>query len=463
MEDTVGLVEATRHGVVSIYIEGTEQPSYVGDNEDDTSGWDQPFDADDSVVGAHVGVVHLISDSDRTSDEEFLRAMDNLGISQYRRKYHTTYMGDGVEVDMTTERVGVNERVGLNDINEARPEGINDMNRVDNTPLQHESDGDHEESEDSDLKVGEQTLNNSPASSYRGSSDSDHDVADKIEGDEVNSMQGWIYYDTDCDHKQLELKPKLRFLNPTQFKEAVVNYTVARGADIYWVHSSKKNKEVVCAVQGCPWRVYASWFGNKEAFVIKSVGEDHACPRTTYIRSATAKWIARRFLHKFRFNPTIDPKVLMVEMKHEADIDVSLRVCVNAKNEARNILDGSLYDTYAKLRTYILQLKKSDPEGTFLVEVDRVAGNDTYVLFRRMYVGFSCLRKGFVVGCRRMFALDGCFLKGEVKGMLLSAVGKDGNNQMYPIVWAVVESENRSSWTWFISILQEELGFADGT
>ncbi|CAN0826908.1 hypothetical protein LINGRAPRIM_LOCUS2416 [Linum grandiflorum] len=47
--------------------------------------------------------------------------------------------------------------------------------------------------------------------------------------------------------------------------------------------------------------------------------------------------------------------------------------------------------------------------------------------------------------------------------MLLSAVGKDGNNQMYPIVWAVVESENRSSWTWFISILQEELGFADGT
>ncbi|CAN0857803.1 hypothetical protein LINGRAHAP2_LOCUS6932 [Linum grandiflorum] len=47
--------------------------------------------------------------------------------------------------------------------------------------------------------------------------------------------------------------------------------------------------------------------------------------------------------------------------------------------------------------------------------------------------------------------------------MLLSAVGKDGNNQMYPIVWAVVENENRSSWTWFISILQKELGFADGT
>ncbi|CAN1156142.1 hypothetical protein LINPERHAP2_LOCUS20779 [Linum perenne] len=46
--------------------------------------------------------------------------------------------------------------------------------------------------------------------------------------------------------------------------------------------------------------------------------------------------------------------------------------------------------------------------------------------------------------------------------MLLSAVGKDGNNQMFPIAWAVVEGENRSSWTWFIEILRESLEMADG-
>ncbi|CAN1167851.1 hypothetical protein LINPERHAP2_LOCUS27483 [Linum perenne] len=46
------------------------------------------------------------------------------------------------------------------------------------------------------------------------------------------------------------------------------------------------------------------------------------------------------------------------------------------------------------------------------------------------------------MGCRKLFALDGCFLKGEVKGMILTAVGKDGNNQMFPIAWAVVEGEN---------------------
>ncbi|CAN1145949.1 hypothetical protein LINPERHAP2_LOCUS14961 [Linum perenne] len=47
--------------------------------------------------------------------------------------------------------------------------------------------------------------------------------------------------------------------------------------------------------------------------------------------------------------------------------------------------------------------------------------------------------------------------------MILTAVGKDGNNQMFLIAWAVVEGENRDSWGRFISILQEELNFEDGS
>ncbi|CAN0846656.1 hypothetical protein LINGRAHAP2_LOCUS4547 [Linum grandiflorum] len=46
--------------------------------------------------------------------------------------------------------------------------------------------------------------------------------------------------------------------------------------------------------------------------------------------------------------------------------------------------------------------------------------------------------------------------------MLLAAVGKDGNNRVYPIAWAVVEGENTSSWAWFITTLEEELGIDIG-
>ncbi|KAH1215927.1 hypothetical protein GmHk_13G036969 [Glycine max] len=46
-----------------------------------------------------------------------------------------------------------------------------------------------------------------------------------------------------------------------------------------------------------------------------------------------------------------------------------------------------------------------------------------------------------MITCRPLIGLDGCFLKGEYRGQLLTAIGKDGNNQMLPIAYAVVEAE----------------------
>ena len=87
---------------------------------------------------------------------------------------------------------------------------------------------------------------------------------------------------------------------------------------------------------------------------------------------------------------------------------------------------------------------------------------DNSIRFKRLYICFESVARGFLEGCRHVIGLDGCFLKTETKGQLLSAVGKDGNNQMYPIAWALVEGENQASWTWFIELLMQDLGISDG-
>ncbi|KAJ0743798.1 putative MULE transposase domain-containing protein [Helianthus annuus] len=46
--------------------------------------------------------------------------------------------------------------------------------------------------------------------------------------------------------------------------------------------------------------------------------------------------------------------------------------------------------------------------------------------------------------------------------MLLTAVGRDANDQMYPLEWAVVEGENNDSWEWFMEELRKCLGINDG-
>lgn len=65
--------------------------------------------------------------------------------------------------------------------------------------------------------------------------------------------------------------------------------------------------------------------------------------------------------------------------------------------------------------------------------------------------------------CRPFISLDGCFLKGPYGGQLLTAVGLDANNQMYPIAWAVVETKNIDSWSWFLLLLAEDLGVLGGS
>jgi hypothetical protein len=58
-------------------------------------------------------------------------------------------------------------------------------------------------------------------------------------------------------------------------------------------------------------------------------------------------------------------------------------------------------------------------------------------------------------GCRPIIGLDGCHLKGVYGGQLLSAVGRDGNDNLFPIAMAVVEAETKDSWTWFLMELTE--------
>ena len=47
-------------------------------------------------------------------------------------------------------------------------------------------------------------------------------------------------------------------------------------------------------------------------------------------------------------------------------------------------------------------------------------------------------------------SLDGIFLKSCFGQTLLTACCRDSNNEIYPLAWAMAESENKESWSWFL-------------
>ncbi|XP_076943130.1 uncharacterized protein LOC143613257 [Bidens hawaiensis] len=77
--------------------------------------------------------------------------------------------------------------------------------------------------------------------------------------------------------------------------------------------------------------------------------------------------------------------------------------------------------------------------------------------FRRIYVCYAALVRGFKLLGREILGLDDCFTKGKYPGQILTAVGTDGNNCLYPISFAIVEAECTESWKWFLNILVDDI------
>jgi len=106
-------------------------------------------------------------------------------------------------------------------------------------------------------------------------------------------------------------------------------------------------------------------------------------------------------------------------------------------------------EQYKRIYEYAHELLKCNPGSNIKIKVE----NDTdEAIFQRFY---SCLKacKYFFVFCRPIKGLDGCFLKGKYGGELLSVVGRDANDQLLLLAYAVVEVENKETWTWFLELL----------
>ncbi|XP_078438612.1 uncharacterized protein LOC144709082 [Wolffia australiana] len=250
------------------------------------------------------------------------------------------------------------------------------------------------------------------------------------------------------------------FESATQFKAAVKNYAVCDGFNVRFQRSIEKLVEVACK-KHCQWMIYASWGSRREDFVIKSLNDEHACYKDPTNIHADYLWIAEHFLETIRRDTNYKVVDMLRELQEKYGVIVSRPTCYKARSLARKMLQGSLNEHYHMLPCYVAELRKVNMSSTFQLEVEHDI-HHSLTRFKRLYICLESLVRGFPEGCRLVLGLDGCFLKTDLKGQLLSAVGRDGNNQMFPIAWAVVEGENQASSTWFISLLIRDLGIVDG-
>ncbi|CAI9286726.1 unnamed protein product [Lactuca saligna] len=148
-------------------------------------------------------------------------------------------------------------------------------------------------------------------------------------------------------------------------------------------------------------------------------------------------------------------RMLREEVKTDFGINVSMSQCRRAKKYALSLVEGTITENYAKLWSYGEEIRRSNPGSTVKICVDSMSDGKNY--FSKIYICFASVKKGWRGGCKRIINLDGCFRKTFCQGELLCTVGRDANNEIFPIALAVVSVENRENWKWFLETLSEDL------
>ncbi|CAD6221385.1 unnamed protein product [Miscanthus lutarioriparius] len=207
----------------------------------------------------------------------------------------------------------------------------------------------------------------------------------------------------------------MKFASVQLLRKAITEYSIKHRVEIKMPWNDKTRIKAHCDV-GCPWYLYASFDSRMECFLIKSYDGDHHCQKKWVLKRCTAKWLANKYLDKFRADEKMSLTNFGRIVQLELNLTPSRMKLSRARRMAWNIIYGDEVQQFNLLWNYGHELKSSS-----------------------LYVSFDACKRGFLSGCRPVICLDGCHIKTKFGGQLLTAVGIDPNDCIFPIAMAVVE------------------------
>ncbi|KAK9067620.1 hypothetical protein SSX86_011731 [Deinandra increscens subsp. villosa] len=226
-------------------------------------------------------------------------------------------------------------------------------------------------------------------------------------------------------------------------------------------HSGTKKKKYFKKehTSTCPWLLYASK-GDEGTWMIKTYKPTHTCTKTRTPKACIAGYMAKEkwVLSQVECNPNLSIKSIQEHLQTNLGVAVSRQKAFRTKQQAIEQVRGDYKDQYRSLRDYFLEVRKGNPGSTLLIQVEAEGNPESSTrVFKRVYVCLKAMKDGFKACQRELLGLDGAFMKGPYPGQLLTAVGVDPNNCIYPLAYAIVEAENKDSWIWFLQCIQHDL------
>ncbi|XP_050208954.1 uncharacterized protein LOC126659644 [Mercurialis annua] len=231
-------------------------------------------------------------------------------------------------------------------------------------------------------------------------------------------------------------------------------YTIANHFQYKVSKSCPKEYIVNCLDDNCKWTVRASRDGKTSMFIVRRVNNIHICPpeiRMEDKRQATSSIIGEYIKTKFLDVKTIyTPSDIIADIQKDFGVILSYNRAWRSKGKALDQIRGNPCDSYSILPKFQHMLLQTNPGS--VVDIQTTDGKFEYV-----FMALDASIKGWKY-CRPVIVVDATFLKSTYRGMLLTASTQDGNGKIFPLAFAVVDSENHASWEYFFAKLLETFG-----
>ncbi|XP_057744825.1 uncharacterized protein LOC130962654 [Arachis stenosperma] len=260
------------------------------------------------------------------------------------------------------------------------------------------------------------------------------------------------------------------FQNKDEDVLSVKDYSIRRGVKYRVIESDHLKYHEKCKQfgKGCTWLIRVALHARKGTWEVRRYNGPHTYLATSIFsdhRQLDYHVICARILPLVRADAAVTVKVLQQATEADYGFRPSYRKVSMAKQKAVAQIYGDSEESYAELPRWMLEVQ-STMAGTITVlktSPVRLRGevDESTVYFHRLFWTFPPCIEAFC-HCKPLVSIDGTHLYGKYGGTLLLAIAQDGNSNILPIAFALVEGENAESWSFFLSNLREHVTPQEG-
>ncbi|XP_024200641.1 uncharacterized protein LOC112203983 [Rosa chinensis] len=209
----------------------------------------------------------------------------------------------------------------------------------------------------------------------------------------------------------------------TEFRDKLCKYAIEKGFRFAYIKNDKERVTAECFMkhaEGCSWRIHAILNRANGFFYIKDLNNEHSCRARIRLRKSVlmgSKIVSSVVADQIRSKPLMKPIEIVKDFKHNYGLDISYYNAWKGKELAKIQVHGDEESSYTQLLWYVDALMKTNKGSHCVLECDEISSR-----FKRLFISYHASIEG-----------------------------------IYPLAFAIVDSEDENNWTWFLENIYQIL------